>query len=179
MSIQAFRFLAPALLCLVGCGSVLPAARSATPIAMTARSAGATTALAGLAAAERAALDWDDKARLARISGGPMMAGYMVQDWTYTYVSARRPREMVVVTLGDTGLSVRITSRDAALEALTERPRIDSDQAVAVAVRQGMSPGRTDVLTLDQANSQRRAIWTLIAPEGVFRLDARTGLFLP
>jgi hypothetical protein len=179
MSIQAFRWIALAVSCLAGCGSAPPAARSATAVAMTARSAGAMTALAGLASAERAALNWDDKARLARISGGPMMAGYLVDDWSYTYVSARRPREMVVVSLGDTGLSVRVTSRDAALEALTERPRIDSDQAVAVAVRQGMAPGRLDVFTLDQANLQRRAIWTLIAPEGVFRLDARTGLFLP
>ncbi|MEB3237477.1 MAG: hypothetical protein VKO64_07620 [Candidatus Sericytochromatia bacterium] len=182
MPSRLLRLLSCAVLALAGCGWAppqRPGLAATGDAGMLARSAGVLTALSGLAAAERAALAWDDRARLARIVGGPMMSGYMVHDWTYAFVSGKRPREMVVLQYGEQGMSTRVALRDPELEALADRPRIDSDQAAAVAVRQGMTPGRFDVIRLDQVNPQRRATWTLDAPEGTFRLDARTGLFLP
>ena len=172
------RALLPLLL--VGCSLSGPASvgGQSPGMAVAARSAGSMSSAEGFELANREALSWDAGARLARIEGEGLALGYMIGDWTYTWVSPRKPREVLQVVRSDRDVMVRPPTFMKGLEALSETMLLDSRQVVAVAERNGLVSRKVHRFVLDQANEQHRPVWTLETPEGQFRIDARTGLVL-
>lgn len=108
-----------------------------------------------------------------------MSQGYMSGDWNYFYVASGQARDMLRVERSDRSVRWTVLRREQGLDPLGTPPLLDSDRAVAVAARKGMPTDRLERLILDQDNPPRRMVWTFESKAGRYRVDARTGQFLP
>jgi hypothetical protein len=173
------------VLALAGCGgaagaSVAPAQSLGAGHAgsVAARAVGFSTAKAGLSAAESAARGWDGGAKLARLEGASIEAGYMTGDWSYTfYAAGKKDEALVVVWDGAKTRSHKVAKAANALPIFSAF-NVDSNQAVGIAQKNGLASNKVNALALDEANAQRRLQWSLQAPEGEFVIDGTTGKLL-
>ncbi|MBM3273954.1 MAG: hypothetical protein FJZ00_02285 [Candidatus Sericytochromatia bacterium] len=180
-----YGFGVSAALALAGCGGA--AGSHVAPFqtlgtgntgSVAARAVGFATAKAGLSAAESAARGWDGGAKLARLEGSSIEAGYMAGDWSYTFYAAGKKEEaLVVVWDGSRTRSHKVAKAANALPIFSAF-NVDSNQAVGIAGKNGLASNKVYDLSLDEANAQRRLQWSLHAPEGEFVIDGTTGKLL-
>ncbi len=144
-----------------------------------AKASGFASARDGLSTAESAARTWDASARLARIEGSSIDNGYMLGDWNYTFYSPfKRDKALLVIWDGSRTQTYEVRKDPFAREIFGGSFNIDSRQAIAIAEKNGLKSRRIHRLDLTEDNPQVRLQWTILAQEGEFVIDGKSGQLL-